>query len=308
MRKALIVGSLNVDMTFNVENFVKKGETIFAKSYYESCGGKGANQAVCVSKLGTKTEMLGMVGFDKEGEKLISNLENFDIKCTILKSNFPTGRAIISVDKNADNSIIVVGGANLEIKKDDIDNNIESIKNNDIIILQNEIPEEVVEYTLVKAKENHKLTIYNPAPAKKVSEKKLENTDYLVVNETEMEFIFEQSIKDENYLENLLKIKKEKDIKNIILTLGEKGVVLFDDKNDIKKYAAYKVNAVDTTAAGDSFIGAFASKILDTNIDEAIKYAIAVSAIVVTRKGAQESIPTLDEIYKFIKENEDEKK
>ncbi|WP_067139383.1 ribokinase [Oceanivirga salmonicida] len=302
MKKALIVGSLNMDMTFRVEEFAKKGETIFATSYYESCGGKGANQAVAIAKLGLETEMLGMVGNDLEGTKLIKNLETFKIKCRILKSDYPSGRAVITVDKNGDNNIIVLSGSNYMIRKEDIDNNIESIKNNDIVILQNEIPEEVIEYTLERAKEFEKLTIFNPAPAKKLTEIELKKTDYLILNETEMEEIFSQNVTDTNFKEKILVLKKQKEIKNILLTLGEDGVILFNEKNQIKEFNAYKVNAIDTTAAGDAFIGAFASKVLNEGVDKAIKYATAVSAIVVTRKGAQDSIPNVDEIGKFIKE------
>ena len=305
MKKALVIGSLNMDMTVKVEELPKLGETIFGNDFYESCGGKGANQAVAVSKLGMKTEMIGMVGKDSQGEKLIQNLNKYGIiSDNVIKSNELTGRAIITVDKKGDNNIIVIPGSNFKITKEHIQAKQDVIASSDVVILQNEIPSETVEFSLLKAKELGKITIFNPAPARKLSGEVFKNTDYLILNETEMEEIFEIKFNDEEYTEKISGKKKEYGIKNIILTLGDKGSILFSEDNNIKKYDVYKVKAVDTTAAGDSFIGAFTMKICEIgNPDEAIKYATAVSAIVVTRQGAQDSIPAREEIEKFIEEN-----
>ena len=305
MKKALVIGSLNMDMTVKVEELPKLGETIFGNDFYESCGGKGANQAVAVSKLGMKTEMIGMVGKDSQGEKLIQNLNKYGIiSDNVIKSDELTGRAIITVDKKGDNNIIVIPGSNFKITKEHIQAKQDVIASSDVVILQNEIPSETVEFSLLKAKELGKITIFNPAPARKLSGEVFKNTDYLILNETEMEEIFEIKFNDEEYTEKISSKKKEYGIKNIILTLGDKGSILFSEDNNIKKYGVYKVKAVDTTAAGDSFIGAFTMKICELgNPDEAIKYATAVSAIVVTRQGAQDSIPTREEIEKFIEEN-----
>ena len=305
MKKALVIGSLNMDMTVKVEELPKLGETIFGNDFYESCGGKGANQAVAVSKLGMKTEMIGMVGKDSQGEKLIQNLNKYGIVSdNVIKSDELTGRAIITVDKKGDNNIIVIPGSNFKITKEHIQAKQDVIASSDVVILQNEIPSETVEFSLLKAKELGKITIFNPAPARKLSGEVFKNTDYLILNETEMEEIFEIKFNDEEYTEKISIKKKEYGIKNIILTLGDKGSILFSKDNNIKKYDVYKVKAVDTTAAGDSFIGAFTMKICEIgNPDEAIKYATAVSAIVVTRQGAQDSIPTREEIEKFIEEN-----
>ena len=305
MKKALVIGSLNMDMTVKVEELPKLGETIFGNDFYESCGGKGANQAVAVSKLGMKTEMIGMVGKDSQGEKLIQNLNKYGIiSDNVIKSDELTGRAIITVDKKGDNNIIVIPGSNFKITKEHIQAKQDVIASSDVVILQNEIPSETVEFSLLKAKELGKITIFNPAPARKLSGEVFKNTDYLILNETEMEEIFEIKFNDEEYTEKISIKKKKYGIKNIILTLGDKGSILFSEDNNIKKYDVYKVKAVDTTAAGDSFIGAFTMKICESgNSDEAIKYATAVSAIVVTRQGAQDSIPTREEIEKFIEEN-----
>jgi len=261
MKKALVIGSLNMDMTVKVEKLPKLGETIFGNEFYESCGGKGANQAVAVAKLGMKTEMIGMIGKDSQGEKLIQNLVDNGVKAdNVIKSDELTGRAIITVDKNGDNNIIVIAGSNFKITEKDIQNKINVIAENDVVILQNEIPLSVVEFCLLKAKELDKITVFNPAPATKLNDRIFHNTDYLILNETEMGEIFEIKISDEGYIEKMLCKKEENVIKNIILTLGEKGCVYFDKNNDVNKYEAYKVKAIDTTAAGDSFIGAFAMR------------------------------------------------
>lgn len=305
MKRALVIGSLNMDMTVKVEELPKLGETIFGNDFYESCGGKGANQAVAISKLGMETEMIGMVGKDSQGEKLIQNLNKYGIKSdNIIKSDDLTGRAIITVDKKGDNNIIVIPGSNFKITKEYIQEKQDVIASSDVVILQNEIPFETVEFSLLKAKELGKITIFNPAPARQLSEKIFKNTDYLILNETEMEEIFGIGINDKVYIGRIFHKKKECGIRNIILTLGDNGSVLFSEDDNIKKYDAYEVKAVDTTAAGDSFIGAFTMKICETgDADKAIKYATAVSAIVVTRQGAQDSIPTREEIEKFIEEN-----
>lgn len=301
MKKALVIGSLNMDMTARVEELPKLGETIFGYNFYKSCGGKGANQAVAISKLGLKTEMIGMVGNDSDGIELIKNLEFNNIFSSVIISKEITGRAVITVDNNGNNNIIVIPGANFKISKQNIDEKIDRIKESDIVIFQNEIPIEVTKYALKKAKELGKITIFNPAPAVKFDVNMFENVDYLIVNETELEYIFNVSYEN---IDLIVKIKNEYKLNNLLITLGDKGSIVITKENEIKKIKAYKVKAIDSTAAGDSFIGAFASQIVNgVNIDDAIKYATAVSAIVVTKIGAQESIPSKEEIEEFIKNN-----
>ncbi len=303
-KKVLVIGSLNMDMTVKADKLPKEGETVLGYEYYESCGGKGGNQAVAISRMEVDTEMLGMVGNDSYGRKLIDNLGKYNIVCenVAVNENSVTGRAVIAVDNNGKNSIIVIPGSNFEITVQDIEERNESIRRNDIVVLQNEIPMEVTKYILKKSKEMNKITVYNPAPAKMIDKEMAKNTDYLILNESEMEEIFKISISDEAYKDKILKIKQENNMKNIILTLGEKGSILFNEEDRISEFDAYKVSAVDTTAAGDSFLGGFIAEIsMGNKTDEAIRYATAVSAITVTRKGAQDSIPSRDEVEKFLK-------
>lgn len=302
MNKVLVVGSLNMDMTLRVDKLPKLGESIFANDFYKSFGGKGANQAVSLAKLDIETEMIGKVGNDEEGRLLIENILKNGIKSSIIQEDISTGRAIIVVDNDANNNIIVLPAANSKLLISDIESKKESFEKNDIILLQNEIPKETILYSLELAKKLSKITVFNPAPSNNIFKEDLKNVDYLILNESEFENIFSLSIEEDNFFEKALEIKKESKISNIVLTLGKKGSVVFNEKNEIKKFGVFKVKAIDSTAAGDSFLGAFLSKINEGE-KEAIKYASAVSAIVVTRKGAQESIPTREEIEKFLNEN-----
>lgn len=298
--KVLVIGSLNMDMTFKVNKLPKLGETIFANDYYESCGGKGANQAVAMSKLGLDITILGKIGNDEVGKRILDNLFKNGVKSSVILSEYPTGKAIINVDEEGNNNIVVLAGANFKLSIDDIDNNLEVIDSSDVIVMQNEIPLEVIKHVLKISKKRNKITVFNPAPAIKLDSEIYENVNYLVVNETELKTIFDISIEDNNFEKDIIDIKLKENIDKIVLTMGEKGSILFSD-DDYIHYPAYKVKAIDTTAAGDSFIGALVSKI--DNLDAAMKYASAVSAIVVTRVGAQDSIPSFDEIEEFIKNN-----
>lgn len=306
MSRILVVGSLNMDMTARVEKLPELGATIMANDFYKSCGGKGANQAIAMSKLGLDVSMIGMVGRDDDGEELIQNLIQNGIDNKVIYSSTTTGKAIITVDTKGDNNIIVIPGANFALTKDCIEERlISELKVSDGVLLQNEIPMDTIEYVLGKARDMGKITYFNPAPATKLDDKILSLVDYLVVNETELKVVLGVDSEISGYELEVEKIKKEKGIKNILLTLGSRGSCLFNEKNEIERCGAYKVKAIDTTAAGDSFLGAFISKSLNgESIEKALKYASATSAIVVTRIGAQESIPSPEEINLFLKERE----
>lgn len=308
MSRVLVVGSLNMDMTARVEKLPELGATIMANDFYKSCGGKGANQAIAMSKLGLDVSMIGMVGRDDDGEELIKNLIDNGINNKVIYSNVTTGKAIITVDVKGDNNIVVIPGANFELNRDSIEKSlISELEVSDGVLLQNEIPMDTIEYVLEKARNMGKITYFNPAPATKLNDKVLSLVDYLIVNETELKVVLGVDSEVLGYELEIEKIKKEKGIKNILLTLGSKGSCLFNEKGEVEKCDAFKVKAIDTTAAGDSFLGAFISKTLNgENIKESLKYASATSAIVVTRIGAQDSIPSIEEIKVFLKEREND--
>ena len=300
MKNICVIGSLNMDLVVNVDTMPKPGQTIIGSNFKEVPGGKGANQAVAMARLNGNVSMIGKVGEDGFGQTLINSLKNDKVDTTYIQtSKGATGVALITVDKNAQNSIVVSPGANFEVKEDDIDNNIEAIKNSDILVLQLETPLNTIKYALNKAKELNKYTILNPAPAVKLDDEIIKNVDLLTPNETELEIISGVSIETEEDIQKAAQIMIEKGVKELIVTLGSKGSLYINkEKSMFKK--AYKVEAVDTTAAGDSYTGALAVALSqDKNIEDAMDFASKVGALSVLKEGAQSSLPTLEDVKNF---------
>ena len=300
MKNICVIGSLNMDLVVNVDTMPKPGQTIIGSNFKEVPGGKGANQAVAMARLNGNVSMIGKVGEDGFGQTLINSLKNDKVDTTYIQtSKGATGVALITVDKNAQNSRVVSPGANFEVKEDDIDNNIEAIKNSDIVVLQLETPLNTIKYALNKAKELNKYTILNPAPAVKLDDEIIKNVDLLTPNETELEIISGVSIETEEDIQKAAQIMIEKGVKELIVTLGSKGSLYINkEKSMFKK--AYKVEAVDTTAAGDSYTGALAVALSqDKNIEDAMDFASKVGALSVLKEGAQSSLPTLEDVKNF---------
>jgi ribokinase len=299
MKKVLVIGSLNMDLITMSARHPKLGETIIGKKFFEVPGGKGGNQAVAIGKLGGEVTMFGCVGDDGYGKNLISGLEDSNVGTSNIKlGKKNTGIATIVVDDNADNTIIVVPGANYELTKEDVDENIDLVKNADIVLLQLEIPLPVVEYILEKAKEFNKITILNPAPAVKLSKELIKNIDYLVPNETELELISGMPVTTEEEIMNAGKELMAQGVKNLIITMGKSGSMFISESQNFK-VGIHKVKAVDPTAAGDSFIGGVIRMLAeDKDIKEAMEFGAKVGAITVTKEGAQSSLPTWDEVEK----------
>lgn len=300
MKNICVIGSLNMDLVVNVDIMPKPGQTIIGSNFKEVPGGKGANQAVAMARLNGNVSMIGKVGEDGFGQTLINSLKNDKVDTTYIQTaKGATGVALITVDKNAQNSIVVSPGANFEVKEDDIDNNIEAIKNSDIVVLQLETPLNTIKYALNKAKELNKYTILNPAPAVKLDDEIIKNVDLLTPNETELEIISGVSIETEEDIQKAAQIMIEKGVKELIVTLGSKGSLYINkEKSMFKK--AYKVEAVDTTAAGDSYTGALAVALSQEKcIEDAMDFASKVGALSVLKEGAQSSLPTLEDVENF---------
>lgn len=300
MKNICVIGSLNMDLVVNVDTMPKPGQTIIGSNFKEVPGGKGANQAVAMARLNGNVTMIGKVGEDGFGQTLINSLKNDKVDTTYIQTaKGATGVALITVDKNAQNSIVVSPGANFEVKEDDIDNNIEAIKNSDIVVLQLETPLDTIKYALNKAKELNKYTILNPAPAVKLDDEIIKNIDLLTPNETELEIISGVSIETEEDIQKASQIMIEKGVKELIVTLGSKGSLYINkEKSMFKK--AYKVEAVDTTAAGDSYTGALAVALSQyKGMEEAMDFASKVGALSVLKEGAQSSLPTLEDVENF---------
>ena len=301
MGKILVIGSLNMDLVTGVEKMPRIGETLLGESFKQIPGGKGANQACAAARLGGEVTMIGHVGNDNFGEALISSLYNdgVDTSCINKIDKVSTGIAVIIVDDMGDNSIVVVPGANYTLTSEDIDNSIEYINKADIIVTQLEIPVEAVKTALKKAKEQGKYTILNPAPAKKLDDEIIGNVDLLTPNETELEVLSDVKIETEEDVLKAAKVLINKGIKELIVTLGSKGC-LYINKDGFKRFSSYKVDAVDTTAAGDSFTAAIAVGLSEgKQIDEAIDFASKVGALTVTKEGAQSSLPYRQDVIDF---------
>lgn len=309
MNKICVIGSLNMDLVLKINDIPKVGETILSKSYEKIAGGKGANQAIAAKRCGADVSMIAKIGKDENGKILREKLkeENIDVTCIFKDDQDPTGLALIMVNKNGNNSIVVVPGSNMNITDKEIDNSISKIINSDILIAQFETNENMTLKSFQKAKEFNKTTILNPAPAKKIDEKLLKLTDIIIPNETEAEILTGIKINSIDDAKKAGEFFLNKDVKFSVITLGEKGALIVG-RNFYELVHAFKVNAVDTTAAGDSFIGALSSKLNFKNLNretlkDAVSFGNKVSSITVQRKGAQPSIPYLEEIKKIYKEN-----
>ena len=304
MKKILVVGSLNVDMVVNVDHTPVTGETILTNTLTLVPGGKGANQACAAGCLGADVKMLGAVGKDSYAEMQMQSLKKagVDVSAIIRKEEEPTGLAMIAVNAEGDNCIIVVSGANAALSPEDVEANADLIRNSDIVILQLEIPLDTVLCTAKMAKAYGKLVILDPAPVPKVFPQELyQYIDVIKPNETELSMLTGLSCTGEN-IEKGTELLKENGVRDVLVTLGEKGVYINSDRFGKILIPAHKVEAVDTTAAGDSFTAALALMLAQgKDIREAAEFANYVSAIVVTRKGAQSSIPKLEEVEEYMK-------
>ena len=292
----LVIGSLNMDLSIDLAKMPVTGETILGRGIAYKAGGKGANQACAAGRLGGRVRMLGCVGQDEFGQKLVKSLSESGVETDYIKESrdLPTGTAVIYVDDNGDNSIVVIPGANMACDIEYLKAQDEQFHWCDYVVLQMEIPYEAVWYSVKRAKELGKTVILNPAPAPdKIPEEILSLVDYLTPNETEIIALNGKSKDDiREGAEKLL----SRGVSNVIATLGDRGALLVNQYGETF-YPARKVVSVDTTAAGDCFNGAMVAALAEGQSEaEAILFANIASSIAVTRKGAQESLPIREEV------------
>lgn len=293
----VVIGSMNMDYILTTDNLPEKGETIHANDFKTSIGGKGANQAFAARKLGADVIMIGSVGNDDNGRKIIHRMNELGIDTSRIELvDTKTGNAMINVDNNGNNTIIVYGGANKCVKKEVIDKNEDIIKKADFILFQLEIPIETVEYGINIAKKHNRKIILNPAPAQKLSDNILKNVDILTPNETELAII-----SGENDLKLGARKLLEAGVKEVIVTLGEKGSYYLSNEKEILS-ESIKVKAIDTTAAGDSFNGALAVSICEGKyIEEVLEFSNVVGALTTTKSGTENSLPYREAVNKLLK-------
>lgn len=294
--KILNLGSCNIDMTYNVKSIVRSGETVSAYNLQRFPGGKGLNQAVAAARAGAKVFFAGCIGKDGLFLKDLMDESGVDTKYLQIQ-NENTGHAIIQVDDNSENSIIIYSGANALITKDYIYEVTSNFESGDYLLLQNEIPN--LNFIVTTAYKKKMRIVLNPSPYNEVIKKiDFNMLSWLIINKVEAEDI--TGVSDAAMA--IEKLKKSYPNLNIVVTLGEKGCI-YTEKGEIKKQSGYKVNAVDTTGAGDTFTGYFVSGIsTDKSICDSIKYATVASAMATLNYGAAVAIPYMNDVSDKVKE------
>lgn len=303
MADIVVVGSLNMDVTVRVPHIPKIGETILATEIHHNGGGKGANQAIAAARLGGSVAMIGKVGQDKNGHTLLNGLMKENIDVTGIEfSEDMTGTAFIKVSSKGDNNIVVYPGANNHVDIAQIDRNRHLIENSKICVMQMEIPYEVVKYVTNICYEKGIKVVFNPAPATmQIDDDLLQKTHILVPNETELFILAGEDKPSLDRIDEAIEKVYKRGAKNIIVTLGDKGCIYYDGERRLS-FESKKVKAADTTAAGDSFIGALVTALVEgKTLEEAIEFATFAAALTVTKLGAQNSLPTREEVEDFIK-------
>jgi ribokinase len=290
--KLAVVGSMNMDMTVTAERIPSKGETLLGNSIRYIPGGKGANQAVAMARLGAEVEMFGCVGDDENGRRLVRNLEKEGIKTgniSVLKDT-PTGIAMITVGEN-DNTIIVVPGANGKVDRDYAERIKEKLEAYDMVIMQQEIPLDTVHHIVNFCSEKGIPVVLNPAPAAVVPMEIIEKVTYLTPNEHEAALIFGDGASTEELL------KKYPD--KLVITQGSKGVSAALPSGEIVNIPARQAKVVDTTGAGDTLNGAFCVKAAEgAGLKEALVYANTAAGLSTEKFGAQGGMPYAKEVEK----------
>ena len=290
MGKIGVVGSINMDMTVKAERIPLKGETLKGWDLQYIPGGKGANQAVAMAKLGAEVEMFGCVGDDAAGESLVKNLQDTGVETGHIKvvPGVPTGLAMITVGEN-DNTIIVVAGTNNHVDIDYVNEVKDSILECEIVLLQHEIPQETVEYVIALCADSGVKVVLNPGPARPVKQETLEKVTYLTPNEHEAVILFGRDIS----FEEMMKRYPEK----LVITQGSRGVSTCLKNGEVILVPARKANVVDTTGAGDTLNGAFTVAVTEgKGIAEALAFANTAAGLSTEKFGAQGGMPTLEEV------------
>lgn len=289
--KIAVVGSINMDMTCQTDRIPLKGETIVGSDLRYIPGGKGANQAVAIAKLGGSVEMFGCVGDDAAGKTLIENLKNNGVGVSNIKTvkGVPSGVAIITVGES-DNTIVIVAGANGHVDIPYIESITPSLLTFDMVLLQHEIPAPTVEYVVDLCHKNNIKVVLNPAPARKLKKETIDKIDYLIPNEHEAGLIFNEQPMDE-----ILKNNPKK----VVITLGSKGVAASSENGQVVNIPARETTVIDTTGAGDTLNGAFTLQLAKgKDFIEALQFANVAASLSTEKFGAQAGMPNLEQVTK----------
>ncbi|MHC8387304.1 ribokinase [Pseudomonas sp. MDT2-39-1] len=299
--KVVVIGSLNMDLVTRAPRLPRGGETLIGKSFATVSGGKGANQAVAAARLGAQVSMVGCVGSDAYGEELRGALLAEQIDCQAVSTvEGSSGVALIVVDDNSQNAIVIVAGANGALTPQVIDQFDSVLQTADVIICQLEVPDATVGHALKRGRELGKIVILNPAPASRpLPADWYTSIDYLIPNESEASALSGLPVDSLETAETAATRLIALGAGKVIITLGAQGS-MFANGAGFEHFPAPKVKAVDTTAAGDTFVGGFAAALASGKTEaEAIRFGQVAAALSVTRAGAQPSIPTLSDVQAF---------
>jgi ribokinase len=303
IKPIVVVGSINMDLVVSAERMPLAGETVTGTSFQQHPGGKGANQAVAIARLGHEVRMIGRVGSDPLGEELLQSLRQAGVDISgVKKVAGSSGVAVVVVSDNGQNCIIVTPGANAQLSPDDLEEHREHIRSAAAVLTQVEIPLETVQRLAQICREEAVPLILDPAPARSLPPDLIRLVTWFTPNETEAAFYLRDSGSAANPAE-IVQTLQALGAANVILKRGEQGFQLVTSDGKVESGTAHVVRAVDTTAAGDAFNGAFATALVRgrSPIDSAT-FATAAAAISVTRHGAQPSMPTLDEVTRLLAE------
>ena len=302
-RALVVVGSLHMDLTVKTERIPQIGETVLGKHLTMSPGGKGANQAVAAARLGADVTLVGRVGADALGRKLIENAKGkgIDINYIVKDRETATGVALIMVDEEGNNLIAVAPGADMRCCTDDIDRAENVIKSSDVLSIQLEIPPHVVEYAIDKAFKEGVKVILNPSPAQQLPDKLLRKVYILTPNEKEAEALSNCKVTSVKAAKRAAEKIRERGVENVIVTLGKNGAIMARGGETVH-VKGIDVNTVDATGAGDAFCGTLAVAISSgKNLKEAVMYSNCAGALATTKIGAQEALPKASELESFMK-------
>ena len=293
----LVIGSSNTDMTVKTAKLPVPGETVLGGEFIMGAGGKGANQAVAAKRLGGDVAFVCKVGKDVFGDNAIKDYEKEGLDTSlVMRSDKPSGVALITVDENAENCIVVASGANNDISEADIDAIADQIRNASILLLQLEIPVPAVRRAVEIAHEAGVFTVLNPAPACELPEEIYKNISLIIPNRTEAATLTGVSVDDSASLEKAVAVLRERGVEKVVVTVGSEGSLIFDGETSTL-VPAIKVNAIDTTAAGDTFCAGICVGLSEgKTLKEAVEFATKASSVTVQRMGAQASIPFRNEL------------
>lgn len=297
MKKIFVIGSATMDMVVKADKHPLPGETLLGGNFFMNAGGKGANQAVAVARLGGNLTFVAKVGNDVFGKQIIEGFrkENMNTDYVFVDENNPSGAALIMVNAAGENCIVVAPGSNGNLLMSDIDK-VKNISEAEIILMQLEIPMETIHTIAKNAKMNNQKVILNPAPAQHLSDDLLNGLFLVTPNETEAAILTGIDVADDVSAEKAADYLLNKGVENVIITLGKQGAY-FKNKNQTLKIKSPEVIALDTTAAGDTFSGALTVALTEKmDWQNAIEFACKAASISVTRLGAQASVPYRKEI------------